>query len=139
MELAYTDAAGRTVPAPVTELGAGDISAMTLAPDLYKWGTGLNIDNRGVTLQGGANDVWIFQIAQDLTVANTAIVTLSGGAQAKNVFWQVAGKATLGTTSAFKGTILSKTQVVLQTNAAMIGRALAQTQVTLDHTTVTTP
>jgi hypothetical protein len=139
MELAYTDAAGRTVPAAITELGAGDISAMTLAPDLYKWGTGLNIDNRGVTLQGGANDVWIFQIAQDLTVANTAIVTLSGGAQAKNVFWQVAGKATLGTTSAFKGTILSKTQVVLQTNAAMIGRALAQTQVTLDHTTVTTP
>jgi hypothetical protein len=64
---------------------------------------------------------------------------LSGGAQAKNVFWQVAGKATLGTTSAFKGTILSKTQVVLQTNSAMVGRALAQTQVTLDHTTVTTP
>jgi len=139
MELAYTDAAGRTVPAPVTGLGAGDISAMTLAPDLYKWGTGLNIDNRGVTLQGGANDVWIFQIAQNLTVANTAIVTLSGGAQAKNVFWQVAGQATLGTTSAFKGTILSKTQVVLQTNATMVGRALAQTQVTLDHTTLTTP
>lgn len=139
MELAYTDAAGRTVPAAVTELGAGDISAMTLAPDLYKWGTGLNIDNRGVTLQGGANDVWIFQIAQNLTVANTAIVTLSGGAQAKNVFWQVAGQATLGTTSAFKGTILSKTQIVLQTNSAMIGRALAQTQVTLDHSTVTTP
>lgn len=139
MELAYTDAAGRTVPAPVTELGAGDISAMTLAPDLYKWGTGLNIDNRGVTLQGGANDVWIFQIAQNLTVANTAVVTLSGGAQAKNVFWQVAGQATLGTTSAFKGTLLSKTQIVLQTNAAMVGRALAQTQVTLDQSTVHTP
>jgi hypothetical protein len=139
MELAYADAAGRTVPAPVTELGAGDISAMTLAPDLYKWGTGLNIDNRGVTLQGGANDVWIFQIAQNLTVANTAIVTLSGGAQAKNVFWQVAGQANLGTTSAFKGTLLSKTQIVLQTNSTIIGRALAQTQVTLDHTTVTTP
>jgi ice-binding like protein len=49
------------------------------------------------------NTVWIFQIAQNLTVSNAAIVTLSGGAQAKNVFWQVAGQATLGTTSDFKG------------------------------------
>jgi len=51
---------------------------------------------------GGANDVWIFQIAQDLTGDSSAIVTLSGGAQAKNIFWQVAGKTTLGTTANFK-------------------------------------
>jgi hypothetical protein len=139
MEIAYTDAAGRTEPAPITELGAGNITTMDLAPGLYKWGTGLAIDAAGVILTGGANDVWIFQIAQDLTVANGAIVTLSGNAQAKNIFWQVAGQATLGTTSAFKGIILSKTLIDLQTGAVMNGRALAQTAVTLDASTVTQP
>ena len=65
----------------------------------------------GVTLSGGTNEVWIFQIAQDLTVNNGAKVTLSGGAQAKNIFWQVAGETTIGTTSEFKGIILSQTLI----------------------------
>ena len=137
MEIAYTDAAGRIVPAPTTELGAGNISGMTLVPGLYKWGTGVLIDATGVTLSGGANDVWIFQVAQTLTVANTAIVTLNGGAQAKKIFWQVAGGASLGTTAQFKGTILSKTAITMATNASLNGRALAQTEVTLQMNTVT--
>ncbi len=138
METAFTDAAGRTVPAAVTELGAGNISGLTLAPGLYKWGTGVLVTG-GVTLSGGANDVWIFQIAQDLTVSNGAIVTLSGGAQANNIFWQVSGQATLGTTANFKGIILSQTLISLNTGAVMTGRALAQTAVTLDQSTVTQP
>ncbi|MEO5660778.1 MAG: ice-binding family protein [Polaromonas sp.] len=137
METAYTDAAGRTLP-DTTELGAGNISGMTLAPGLHKWGTGLLLTS-AVTLNGGANDVWIFQIAQDLSVGNGAIVTLSGGAQAKNIFWQVAGKTTLGTTADFKGTILSKTLIALQTGAKLTGRTLAQTAVTLDANVVTPP
>jgi Ice-binding-like/Bacterial Ig-like domain len=138
METAYTDAAGRTEPAPTTELGAGNISGMTLAPGLYKWSSGLLLTS-AVTLAGGANDVWIFQVAQDLTVGNGVAVTLSGGAQAKNVFWQVAGKTTLGTTSDVKGTILGKTLIALQTGAKLNGRALAQTAVTLDANAVTAP
>jgi hypothetical protein len=137
MELAYTDAAGRTLPA-ATELGAGDISGMTLAPGLYKWSTGLSI-NTNVTLSGGPNDVWIFEIAGNLTVGNGAHVNLSGGAQANNIFWQVAGQATLGTTSVVNGNILCKTAIVLQTGATLNGRALAQTAVTLDAATVNKP
>ncbi|MDO8511584.1 MAG: ice-binding family protein, partial [Nanoarchaeota archaeon] len=137
METAYTDAAGRTNPT-ATELGAGDISGMTLAPGLYKWGTGVLINN-GVTLncQGDANQVFIFQIAQDLTIGNGAIVTLSGSCQAKNIFWQVAGQATLGTTSNVKGIILSQTLVEMNTGATLKGKALAQTAVTLDANSVT--
>ncbi len=134
MQTAYTDAAGRVLP-DFTELGAGDINGLTLAPGLYKWGTGVSFAN-GVTLTGGANAVWIFQIAQNLTVGNGAIVTLSGGAQARNIFWQVAGAATLGTTSAFQGIILSQTAIVFNTGSTITGRALAQTAVTLDATTV---
>ena len=137
MQTAYTDAAGRTLP-DFTELGAGNISGMNLVPGLYKWGTGVNIPT-GVTLTGGANDVWIFQIAQDLTVGNGTIVTLAGGAQAKNIFWQVAGAATLGTTSNFKGIILSQTMIAFNTGAIFTGRALAQSAVTMDATAVTNP
>ncbi len=138
MQTAYTDAAGRTNPT-VTELGAGNIDGMTLAPGLYKWSTSVSIP-KGVTLSGNANDVndvWIFQIAQDLTVGNGAVITLTGGAQAENVFWQVAGKTTLGTTSDFKGIILDKTAIVLNTGATLNGRAFAQTAVTLNSNTVT--
>src|SRR5438552_2927716 len=73
------------------------------------------------------------------TVSNGASVTLSGGAQAKNVFWEVAGQATLGTTTDFKGIILSKTLIAFNTGAAITGRALAQTAVTLNATAVTQP
>lgn len=138
MQTAFTDAAGRTLP-DFTELGAGDISGQTLIPGLYKWGTGVLITSAGVTLSGGANDVWIFQIAQDLTVNNSAIITLSGGAQAKNIFWQVAGQATLGTSADFKGIILSQTLISLNTGAKMTGRALAQSAVTLNATAITIP
>jgi hypothetical protein len=137
MQTAFTDAAGRTAP-DFTELGAGDISGLTLVPGLYKWATGVSIAN-GVTLSGGANDVWIFQIAQDLLVNNSAIVTLTGGAQARNIFWQVSGQATLGTAADFKGIILSQTLISLNTGAVLNGRALAQTAVTLNATAVTAP
>jgi hypothetical protein len=138
MQTAFTDAAGRTTP-DFTELGAGDISGLTLVPGLYKWGTEVSITNAGVTLSGGANDVWIFQIAKDLIVNNSAIITLIGGAQAKNIFWQVSGQATLGTAADFKGIILSQTLISLNTGAKMTGRALAQTAVTLNATAITAP
>ena len=137
METAYTNAAGRTLPA-ATELGAGNIGGMTLAPGLYKWSTGLTIPTN-VTLSGGANDVWIFQIAQTLTVSSGVHVNLSGGALAKNIFWQVAGQTTLGTTSVFNGNILDQTAIVLNTGATLNGRALAQTAVTLDSNSVIKP
>jgi hypothetical protein len=137
METAFTDAAGRVLP-DFTELGAGNIDGLTLTPGLYKWGTGVEIPI-GVTLTGGADAVWIFQIAQDLTVGNGAMITLAGGAQARNIFWQVAGQATLGTTSNFKGIILSQTLISFNTGSVMLGRALAQTAVTLNATTITNP
>jgi hypothetical protein len=139
MQTAYTDAAGRTMP-DFTELGAGNIGGMTLAPGLYKWGTGVTIPT-DVTLSGTANDVWIFQIAGDLIMASAKNVILSGGAQAKNIFWQVAGGAgvTIGTTAHFEGIILAQTAITLNTGATMKGRVFAQTAVALDSNTITQP
>jgi uncharacterized repeat protein (TIGR02543 family) len=139
METAYNTAMGLTVPAPVVELGAGNISGMTLAPGLYKWGTGLLISNAGVTLSGGPNDTWVFQISQDLTVNNSAIITLAGGAQAKNILWVTGSQALLGSNVIFKGNILSKTLISLNTGASVTGQLGAQTAVTLNASTVLMP
>jgi hypothetical protein len=138
LETAFTDAAGRTNPT-ATELGAGNITSLTLVPGLYKWSSGVLINSPGVTLTGGANDVWIFQIAQDLDITSGAFVTLSGGAQAKNIFWQVSGQVNLGTGADFKGNVLCQTLMSMQTGSVFKGRALVQAAVTLDAATVTAP
>ena len=137
MEAAYTDAAGRTSPT-ATELGAGEIGGLTLAPGLYKWGTPVSIAT-DVTLAGGPNDVWIFQIAGTLTQASAKRVILTGGAKAKNVFWQVADVVAIGTTAHFEGVVLAKTMVAVNTGASVNGRLLAQTAVTLQMNAVTHP
>jgi len=136
METAYTDAAGRAPD--YTELGAGNIGGLTLPPATYKWGTGLLIPT-DVTLTGGPNDVWIFQIAQNLTISSAARIVLAGGAKSENIFWQVFGAVELGTTSHFEGVILSQTSIVVNTGATANGRLLAQTAVTLDSNAVTQP
>jgi hypothetical protein len=137
MITAYNDAAGRITP-DFSELGTGNIGGKTLTPGLYKWTTAVTVPS-DVTISGGANDVWIFQITSNLTLSSAVKIILTGGAQAKNIFWQVAGQATLGTTSHFEGTILSKTAITFQTGASIKGRALAQTAVALDGNAVTKP
>jgi hypothetical protein len=137
MQLAYTDAAGRKSP-DFLNLGAGAIGGLTLVPGLYKWTSSLTIPS-DVTLEGGADDVWIFQISGDLKLSADRAMVLSGGAAATNIFWQVAGAVDLGATSHAEGIVLSKTAIKLQTGASINGRLLAQTAVTLASATVTAP
>ncbi len=136
METAFTDAAGR---APgQTELGAGNIGGKTLTAGVYKWGTGLLIPTN-VTLTGNATDVFIFQVAQDLTMMSGAKVILSGGVLPKNITWQVSGQVDLGTTAHLEGIVLSQTAITLRTGASINGRLLAQTAVNIDGSTVVQP
>jgi hypothetical protein len=134
--LAYADAQARAPD--YTELGAGNIGGMTLAPGTYKWGTGLLIPT-DVTLSGGPNDVWIFQIAQGLSVSSGVQIILAGGALPQNIYWATFAAADLGTTSKFKGVILSQTSIAMKTGATIDGRLLAGTQVTLAQSRVTQP
>ena len=137
MLTAYTDAAGRPTP-DFLNLGSGNIGGLTLAPGLYNWTSTITIPT-DVVISGGANDVWIFQTSGDLSMSSAKNITLAGGAQAKNIFWQVAGQVSVGTGAHFEGIILCQTQVTLQTLATMNGRILAQTMVALDQATVTKP
>jgi hypothetical protein len=138
METAFTTANNKTLSV-ITELGAGNITGMTLAPGLYKWGTGLLISASGVTLSGSANDTWVFQIGQGMTVADGAHIILAGGAQAKNIFWITASDAVIGSTVHFNGNILSKTLVSVNTGSTVKGRLLGQTAVTLNAATIVLP
>ncbi len=137
MITAYNDAAGRTIP-DFVELGTGNIGGKTLTPGLYKWTNTVTAPS-SVAIAGGPNDVWIFQVAGNLTISSAINFTLSGGAQAKNIFWQVAGTVNIGTTAHFEGVIMSMTGITLQTGASLHGRALAQTAVILDSNVVTQP
>ncbi|HMI65830.1 MAG TPA: ice-binding family protein [Cyclobacteriaceae bacterium] len=137
MITAYNDAAGRPSP-DFVELATGNIGGKTLSPGLYKW-TNTVMAPANVTISGGPNDVWIFQSAGNFTVSSAVKFTLTGGAQAKNIFWQVAGTVTIGTTAHIEGTILSMTGITLQTGASLNGHALAQTAVILDSSVVTMP
>lgn len=137
METAFTDAAGRDTP-DFVELHAGDLGGKTLITGLYKWGTTV-IAPTSFEISGDENDIWIFQVAGDLTISSDIMVTLSGGAQAKNIFWQVSGEVTIGTNAHFEGIILSKTAINLHTGASLNGRSLAQSAITLDQNTISQP
>ena len=136
MQHAFTDAAGR---APnVTELGAGKLGGKALIPGVYKWSTGVQIPT-SLTLTGSATSVWIFEIAQGLTLNSGATIILKGGARPENVFWQVGGGVVLGSTSHLEGIVLAKTAITLAAKASVHGRLLSQTAVTLINNTVVEP
>lgn len=133
MLTAYTDALGRV--ADVAGLGEGNIGGTTIPPGVYKWNSDLVI-NGDITLTGDSQDVWIFQIAQTLNMSPSKKVILSGGAQTKNIFWQVTGGTTIGENSTFIGNILGKGDITMQKDATLDGRAMTQTRVSLDNNTI---
>ena len=137
MQAAYTDLAGRVNP-DFLNLGAGSIGGKTLTAGLYKWSGNLIIPT-DVTISGTPTDVFIFQVSGTLIQSSAVQITLAGGVQAKNIYWQTSGAVTLGTTSHFEGIILSQTGINMKTGATMNGRMLAQTAVTLQMNAVTQP
>ncbi len=89
---------------------------------------------------GDANAVWIFQATSTLITATDSQVILSGGAKAANIYWKVGSSATLGTTSIFKGNILTLTSVALSTGTNVEERVLARNgTVTLGTNTIVKP
>ena len=137
MQNAYTDAAGRTTPDFVNLLG-GNLGGLTLVPGLYTWNTSVTVPTT-VTISGGANDVWIFQISNNLTLATATSMVLAGGADARNIFWQVAGDVVIHANAHFEGNIICQTGISMQTGASLHGRALAQSLVAIDNCAITAP
>ncbi len=141
LTVAYNNAKGRVgafTPA------VGNVGGLTFTPGLYRSGTSTAISGGGnLTLDAGGdpNAVFIFQIASTLTTSSGFGVTLTGGAKPSQIFWEVGSSATIGTGSAFFGTILANTSITMVSGATLNGRALAGAisgtgAVTLDDNTV---
>jgi hypothetical protein len=133
MHTAYTKASQR----PTTNaMGDGAIGGKTLTPGVYTFTVVVNIMS-DLTFEGGADDVFIIQTTGDVTQAANTNVILSAGAQAKNIFWQVAGFVEIGAGAQMQGVLLVKTKVDFITGSSLVGSVLAQTAVNLQKATIT--
>jgi hypothetical protein len=104
-----------------------ELGGKSLVAGVYQSPSGAyDITSVDLTLSGGPNDVWVFQMASSLTVDVGRQVILTGGAQARNVFWQVGSSATIGTSAVFKGTIMAYASITMNASSTLDGRALAQ-------------
>ena len=131
---AYNTAAGSgPATAVATELGG-----RTLTPGVYTSPTLGITGTLTLDTQGDPNAVFIFQTESTLVTASTSAVTVLGGGQACNVFWQVGSSATLGTGSHLIGTVLASESITATTGATISGRLLARNgAVTLDTNIIT--
>lgn len=122
------DQAGVTL----TSTGVGAVNVYCSSSSILNSGT--------LTLSGDATSIFIFKAGSSLTLNPGAVISLTGGAVAANVFWQVGSSATLGSTSVFNGTIAAFSSITMNTGATMTGRALARNAaVTFDTNTNNLP
>jgi hypothetical protein len=121
---AYNGIAGLTGGTAI----AGDLGGVTLAPGLYTAAAAIS-DTGTLTLDGGGdpNAVFVFQIGAALSLAAGAEVTLTDGASASRVFWQVNGAAAVGANAGFVGTLMAHDAIAIGAGTEVNGRALALT------------
>jgi hypothetical protein len=137
MEAAYTSAAARSnTDASRKNIGGGTIGGQTFSPGVYTWASGVTITS-DITFEGGFDDVFIIQIAGTLTQAGNTNVFLAGSAQAKNIFWQMSGFASIGAGASMQGIILGKEKADFITGSSHVGSVLVQTAANLQKATIT--
>lgn len=131
----YNALAGAACTADLT---GQDLGGKTLTPGVYCFSTSAQLTGPLTLNAGGnANATFIFKIGSTLTTASGSSVTLTNGAVACGVGWQVGTSATFGTTTSFVGNVIALSSITLNTGANLIGRALARNgAVTLDTNNV---
>jgi hypothetical protein len=91
-----------------------------------------------LTLNGGYDDVWVFQIPASLTFSGS--VVMGGEAQACHVFWQVGEDTTIASGSSFVGTIITENNTTLVSGASVSGRVISLVgALTTDNNSITMP
>jgi hypothetical protein len=134
----YNYLAGLTRTATLTNQ---DLGGMTLDPGVYFFATSAQMTGQlTLDFQGLNNVLIVFQIYSTLTTASASSVVVINPGTNDQVYWQVGSSATLGTTTAFYGSIIADASVTLNTGATIdCGRAIAlNAAVTMDTNTVNT-
>ena len=120
---AYTAAAAATP----TILASGDLAGQVITPGIYSASALLtNSGGLSIDAKGDANAVFIFQTASPLTTAAGSTMTLLNGAQASNVYWQVANSTTLGANSTFVGHLYALNSITANNGAKIQGQLLSR-------------
>jgi hypothetical protein len=138
MEAAYTDAAGRTIDAAFITSHTNQNGRLVFERGVYIWDIDINIFE-DIEFTGSATDIFILKTSKNVVVAAGKKIILSGGALAKNIFWQVAGTVEVGAGAHLEGIFLVKTDVAFVTGSSLNGRVLSQTAVTLQSAVITQP
>jgi type VI secretion system secreted protein VgrG len=118
-----------------------DLGGRTLTPGVYFFESAAQLTgNLFLDFLGNPDALFIFQIGSTLTTASGSSVSVIGDGLGSGVYWQVGSSATLGTTTAFRGSIIADQSVTLTTGASIVcGRAIALTgAVTMDSNVITT-
>jgi hypothetical protein len=142
MEVAYANVAKRTATGSSWKNiggsgtpGTSTIGGLSLMPGVYTFTAAVSI-NSDLTFRGSAEDIFVIQTTGVTQAANTHVI-LEGGAQAKNIFWQVAGDVAIGAGASMQGILLVQKKVDFITGSSLVGRVLAQTAVNLQMANIT--
>jgi Ice-binding-like len=147
---AYNYAAGLSgMNEGTASLGAGGVGgtlATALNTGIYSFTSATVLLNGTLFLNAGAdnNASWIFQIPTALTTASASsveVVDTGSGPFTGSITWDVGSSATLGSTTSFLGTIISKAGDSLDSAATIgCGRVISlDASVTLIDNSITTP
>jgi hypothetical protein len=100
-----------------------ELGNTTRTPGVYDSTTGNFQINGTLTLDAQANPDAIFVFkAATLTAAMSSTITLTGGAQANNLYWVISDSATLNTFTTFRGDLIAANAINVNTRANPIGR-----------------
>jgi hypothetical protein len=108
------------------DLTGDDLGGMVITSGVYSFSSSVGIT--GTLILDGQNNsdsTFVFQIGSTLVTATAALVKLTNGAQASNVFWQVGSSATFGTATIFNGIVLAYTSITMNANVAANGGMFA--------------
>ncbi|HSO32179.1 MAG TPA: ice-binding family protein [Labilithrix sp.] len=139
---AQTDAAtaynALAAQACTVDLTGKDLGGLTLTPGVYCFASSAQLTGALVLDAGGKADaVFVFKTQSTLTTASNASVQVINGGSDCGVFWRIGSSATIGTGTAFAGSVLALASITLTTGAKLSGRALARTgAVTMDDNAI---
>lgn len=136
---AYRDIVSRPADKDKIEIFAGKPGGKILPAGIYRWSNGVTISS-DITLEGNDTDIFIFQVTGEMRVSPNVRIILSGGARAKNIFWQVSKRVILESTSVAAGTIISQLTFEMKNLAQLNGRAFVKNgKLLLSQNVITKP
>jgi hypothetical protein len=104
-----------------------DLGGKTLSPGIFCYPGDVQV-NGSFNLSGSG--VYIFKIAGEFNTAANAMITLSNGANAADVFFVVKGDSTIRADTDFTGTLMSRSPITVD-SSNIKGRILSQSSVTI--------